>query len=139
MKRPRSILVTTAGACLLIARAAFAGLELTAGDPVSVPPPGYALAGDLTNDGLIDLIVVSPANREVDVYTASPDTPSRFAAAQQLRFGDALLVPAWGDVDADGRLDLVVPDGRANRLLSRGLRGGILRQRGPLSSARRAR
>jgi hypothetical protein len=115
MNRPRFFLVTSAAVCLLVARAALAGLNLIGGDPVTLAPaPEYVLAGDLTNDGLTDLIVVSPASREVGVYVASPGTPSRFAAAQPLRFGDELLAPTLGDLDADGRLDLAVPDGRAN-------------------------
>lgn len=115
MNRPRFILATTVVASLLLARPALAGIDLAGGDPVSVAPaPEFLLAGDLTNDGLSDIIVVSPDSREVDVYVASPDTPSRLAASGQLRFGDRLLGPALGDVDADGRLDLVVADGRAN-------------------------
>jgi FG-GAP-like repeat len=105
----------TVAASLLSAGTALAGIQFYAGDPVGVAPtPQYLLAGDLTNDGLTDVIVVSPASAAVDVLVASPDTPSRFAEPRRLHFGDDLLAPALGDLDVDGRLDLVVADGRAH-------------------------
>jgi hypothetical protein len=72
------------------------------------------LTGDLDNDGLTDIVVISPSSKEVDVFIAAPDQPSHFAPVRALHFGNVLRNGALADLNADGRLDLVVTDSSSN-------------------------
>jgi hypothetical protein len=101
-------------AVLVQAQIVFAGISFIGAERIDVAPsPEYMVAGDLTGDGLSDVVVVSPDSTEVDVFVAAPDTSSRFVSAQKLVFGSTLRSPALGDLNADGQLDLVVADANA--------------------------
>ena len=119
MRRTRALPGRAALAALQIAalaalvepHAAQAGINFIGGEVANVAPqPEYLLAGDLTNDGLTDLVVVSPSSREIDVFVADRASPSHLAAAESVHAGNLLRGAALGDLNADGRLDLVITD-----------------------------
>jgi hypothetical protein len=91
MRRRRLISAITFSAVLVLAQGAGAGIGFVPGEAINVAPdPDYLLAGDLTKDGRADLVVVSPASREVDVFAASPGAPSHVVPTQSLQFGSRL-------------------------------------------------
>jgi hypothetical protein len=114
--RPRPVAFVTilTSSLLLLAQTALAGINLVGAETIGVSPkPDFMVSGDLNNDGLADIVVVAPTSKEVDVYLAA-DTPSHFAPARVFRFGQTLRRPALGDLNADGRLDIIVTDQAAD-------------------------
>jgi hypothetical protein len=112
MSRPRFAFVTTFVSCLLLAHTGYAGINFSPVPPVNVGPhPEFMAAGDLNNDGKTDIVVISPTSKEIDTFIAA-DTPSKFAPAQVLTIPGSrkLQGVTLGDLNADGRLDLVVAD-----------------------------
>jgi hypothetical protein len=109
MVRPRLASAVVLSA-LLVAQSALAGINLVGSEPTTVSPkPEFMATGDLNGDGRQDILVVSPNSKELNTYLAA-DTPSHFAPARVTRFGGALRGPAVGDLDEDGKLDVVVAD-----------------------------
>jgi hypothetical protein len=116
MRRTRAgrVALIASTAALLVAQEVVAGIDFTGGALVNVAPkPAHMVAGELTYDGLTDIVVVSPASREVDVFVADPSSASHLALRQALALGDMLDGAALGDLNADGRQDLVVVDAGA--------------------------
>jgi hypothetical protein len=67
-------------------------------------------SGDMNNDGLDDVVTVSPSSKDVTTFLADRVSGSRFFRARSMRVGDTLRGMAIGDLDRDGRLDVVVAD-----------------------------
>jgi hypothetical protein len=72
--------------------------------------PDFLATADFNRDGNDDLVVISPLSEEMNVVLGSQETPSRFSPVTVFRFGERLRSPAVGDLNADGNLDVVVPD-----------------------------
>lgn len=114
MVRPRLALGASLSA-LLFAQSALAGINFVGAELTSVPPKAdYMATGDFNNDGLADVVVVSTASKNVSTFLAAPDSPSRFAPARSVLVGDTLRGMAVGDLNRDGRLDVVVSDQAVN-------------------------
>ena len=114
MVRPRVALGAVLST-LLIAQSASAGINFVGAETTSVPPQAdYMATGDFNNDGLADVVVVSPASKDVSTYLASPGSVSRFAPARSIQVGDTLRGLAVGDLNRDNRLDVVVADQAAD-------------------------
>jgi len=81
---------------LLQADVAHAGIELVGARPTDdVPEPLYVLTGDLTGDGLADVVIVTPSPvGAVRVFVAAPDTQSNLSPAQTLSFASQVRGPA---------------------------------------------
>ena len=67
-------------------------------------------SADMNNDGLADVVTVSPSSKDVTTFLADRVSGSRFFRARSMRVGDTLRGMAIGDLDRDGRLDVVVAD-----------------------------
>ena len=77
MSGSRYSFVLTFLSSLLLAHAAPAGINFSGAGLISVAPkPEFMLTGDLNNDGKTDVVVISPASKEVDVYVATSSTQS---------------------------------------------------------------
>ena len=114
MVRPRLAFSALVPA-LLIAQSALAGINFVGAELTSVPPQADFMAtGDFNNDGLADVVVVSPASKNISTFLASPASPSRFAPARAVPVGDTLRGMAIGDLNRDGRLDVAVADQAAD-------------------------
>jgi hypothetical protein len=110
MSRAR-VAIVTAAVSLLAAAGSQAGINFAGVETTSVSPkPEHMLSGDLNNDGLQDIVVVSPNSKELNVFLGDNGTPSRFAPARVYRFGDHMQRAAIGDLNRDNRLDVVVAD-----------------------------
>lgn len=110
MSRLRVAFVIALFSFFSLAQAAVAGINFTGGELTNVPPrPEFMVSGDLNNDGRTDVVVVSPASKELSTYLAA-DTPSHFAPATVVRVGQHPERLALGDLNADGRLDVIVTD-----------------------------
>lgn len=85
--------------------------SLSAGTPISLPRAEVLRAGDVTGDGLADLVVVGWG--EGQVYVLAADGAGGFAAPVSY----PVPLGGWndlgiGDVDGDGRLDVVAMSGQ---------------------------
>jgi hypothetical protein len=72
------------------------------------PDPRSVTIGDLDGDGALDLVVASFGSGEVNVLIGHGDGTFRIPRTVWSASGSALISLAMGDVDGDGRLDLVV-------------------------------
>lgn len=109
---------------VLIPPEARAGIDFQAATALPVPArPLHMVSGDLNQDGLTDLVVVSPASKTLAVYLAA-DSGAHFAPAVSYPLdSDNVQGPALGDLNRDGVLDVAVPvltEGRIRLFLGRG-------------------
>jgi hypothetical protein len=80
-----------------------------AGVPVGINPYGLA-AGDLNGDGILDLAVANFSSDNVTILLGNGAGAFSQAAGSPVSVGDGPFSIAAGDLNGDGRLDLVVPN-----------------------------
>ncbi len=111
-------------ALALTAMSAFGVTELLPAQGAGLDLPADVIAtGDLDRDGRLDLVVLTPTGKEVLVYLAADDAPTRLGPRMTQRFGQSLRRVAVGDLDGDGLPDLAAADAAAGgvwALLGRG-------------------
>ncbi len=113
---PRKFFLITFAFSLLVgstAQAAISFFEAEVGLAIS-PQPEFLSVADMNNDGLDDVVVISPQSDEVNVLLSFPNQPSGFSPVGVDNFGSTLRRGEAGDVTRDGFPDLVVPDQRAD-------------------------
>ena len=103
---------------------AYAGIDFRSAAALPVPArPLYMSAGDLNQDGLTDLVVVSPASRTLAVYLAAQSGAYFAPAVTYPLDSDNAQAPALGDLNRDDVLDVAVPvttEGKIRLFLGRG-------------------
>ncbi len=93
------------------AHAAITFFQAEASFPIS-PQAEFLSVADMNEDGLEDVIVISPQSDEVNILLSFPSQPSRFSPVAVDDFGSTLRRGAAADITRDDIADLVVPDQR---------------------------
>lgn len=94
--------------------------NFAAADPISLPGGGSAFnlaVGDVTRDGVPDLIVADPVLSRVLVYPGPGSNQTLGAFAYQLDIPGAPRAVSIGDLSGDGLPDMVVSAFEANRFV----------------------
>jgi len=94
--------------------------SFAAADPISLPGGGSAFnlaVGDVTRDGVPDLIVADPVLSRVLVYPGPGSSQTLGAFAYQLNVPGAPRAVSIGDLSGDGLADMVVSAFEANRFV----------------------
>lgn len=92
------------------------GISLNSKIYVSTPPgPGDIKSGDIDGDGKLDLVSANVNDRSVSVYRNTSTAGSlSFAPNQDFPAGTYTVALALGDIDGDGRVDIVETNNQEN-------------------------
>lgn len=94
-----------------VPRPAGAAIQFSAAETVPISAkPDYLATADLNRDGRADVVSISNASNEMDVFLGSSTSTSRLNPATAVTFGKDLRQHALGDLNADNNIDVVVPD-----------------------------
>ncbi|MDA0185132.1 FG-GAP-like repeat-containing protein [Solirubrobacter phytolaccae] len=105
----RLTFAATAVLAALTASPASAAVPFTTSS-ISITKPMGIAAGDVDGDGSIDLVTANSTENKASVYLGSGAGVFTQAASSPLTLGGSAPSVAVGDLNHDGRADLVVPD-----------------------------
>jgi FG-GAP-like repeat/PKD domain len=104
--RPDLAVASTSSARVSLFRGGASGLQFVADLTTGSSPRGI-IATDLNQDGVLDLVTANRGASTVTMFAGRPDASGQFAAAQHPPAGSGSRAIATGDVNHDGRVDLI--------------------------------
>lgn len=104
--------ITSLGNDVTLYRAKLDGSGLFFASNDTTPLPGFSVSavakGDFNADGLTDIVIADPINNKIAVLLATGNPSNPFGSPRQFGTGSDPVAIAVGDLNGDGRPDIVV-------------------------------